>query len=174
MHLLSNPVLDLLMIFLAGYFLEGNGESHGTGFSLNLAAQGFSEREKPCRWQRGDITLGKFSLDLSKVLANGIDADITSDEPFFAKRFEIDSALVLDVILKLPAPLDEGRFRNFQVLGDPGKTPALSAKENKSLLSFSIIHNSRERDEGNPAAPPSADALGDRPLLSRRHHTSVF
>jgi hypothetical protein len=50
----------------------------------------------------------------------------------------------------------------------------LSAKENKSLLSFSIIHNSRERDEGNPAAPPSADALGDRSLLSRRHHTSVF
>ena len=78
----------------------------------------------------------------AELLADGVDPSVTSGQPFFLEGLDIDGALVLDLELEFPAPVDERGFGDFQVFGDAGEAPALSASEDELLLSFDISHSS--------------------------------
>lgn len=48
------------------------------------------------------------------------------------------SLLVLDLKLKLPAPIDDCAFADFQILGDASEAPGLRTEEDEASLDFDM------------------------------------
>ncbi len=129
------------MIFVFWDIVDGRGEFYFAGFALDLASQGFSQRKQASGGKRSDVATGKFRFDFAKLVADGVDADGSRGEPFFAERLLLNGFEVLDLEPMFAAPIDEGWARDIQLGHDFGIGPAGGAEGDETVLNLWVVHN---------------------------------
>jgi hypothetical protein len=137
---LGFPVLDLIVVFIAGDIFDGGREFENAGFAADLAPEGLGEDKELVCGQLSEVTGGELGFYFLELLAKVLHAAFAGGEPFFLELLDVDGALVLDFELKFAAPLDEGGFGDVQLLGNPREAAAFRAKEDESLLGLDVVH----------------------------------
>ena len=108
------------MEFVTGDFGDGAGEADRARGLLELAAQFLSQAVELCGGEVFNFPAGEFGLNLLELLAEPIDVVGDRREPFSGEGLEFDRAQILDLELKLAAPVDEGGLGDIQLGHEPG------------------------------------------------------
>jgi len=137
---LRAPVLGLGVEFFFGNLGDRCGELHWTGFTFDLASEGFGESKELASWQRSEVAFGQLGFHFLELLSQGRDAVFARGQPFFVQGFDVDGAVVLDLELKFAAPVDEGGFGDLEFVRDAGEAPTFGSEMNEALLGFDVIH----------------------------------
>jgi hypothetical protein len=145
------PVLDLIVVFILGNGVDGGGEPDAAGFGDDLPAQGIGQAIEPAGGDLGEVAGGQFGFDRFQLIGQGTRPGLAGGDELFLQSLELDGALIVNVVLELAAPVDDGGFADVQFRGDTSKAPPLRAELNEPLLCFLIFH-SRRRPTGKPAA----------------------
>ncbi len=137
------PVLDGLTGLIVAAELDTGAEERDAALAVEPAAELLSQGVEAGGGDRGQVTLGQLGLDPAQLLGEGFEPVLFRGEGLVYEVLPLDSAEVLNGMLVLAAPVDEGAFGDAELGGDAGKADASGAQLDEFLNRFLIFHKWR-------------------------------
>ena len=134
------PILDGLAGFIVATEFHAGAEEGGAALQVEAAPELFGHALEPGGGDGGQIALGQFGFEPAQLFRERLETFAFRGERAVHEVLPFDSPQVLDEMLVLAAPEDEGAFGDADLLGDAGEAHAFGAQLDKFLNGFLVFH----------------------------------
>ena len=134
------PVRNGLAGVIVPAKLDAGAEEDRAAFAVEAAAELFGHALEPGGRDRRQVALGQLSIEPTQLFGNGLEALLFRGEGVIHEILPLDGAQVLDKMLVLAAPEDEGAFGDAELVGDALEADTLGAQLDELLNRFLIFH----------------------------------
>lgn len=119
---------------------QARAEQCGAALPIKAAAELLSHALEPGGGDRCQVALGEFGIEAAQLLGKSFEPFVFGSEGAIREILPLDGAEVLDEMLVLAAPENEGALSHSELFGDASEADALGAQLNKFLNGFCVFH----------------------------------
>jgi hypothetical protein len=135
------PFLNSGARFIVAAELDAGAEAGGPAFAIKAAAKLLGHSHEARCGDGREIAPGEFGVEATQVVGKRLEALLFGSERFVHELLPLDGAEVLDEVLVLAAPEDEGAFGDAELFGDAAEAEAAGTQFNEPLNGILIFHN---------------------------------
>jgi hypothetical protein len=148
------PVLDRLAGFIVAGEFDAGAEEGRAALAVETAAELFGHGLEPRGGDRRQVALGQFGVEPAQLFGEDFEPLLFGSEGAVHEILPFDGPQVLDEMLVLAAPKNEGAFGDAELVSDALEADALGAQLDELLNGFLIFHLSLSgRRDSTPATP---------------------
>jgi hypothetical protein len=137
---LCMPILDGWAGFIVAVEFDAGAEEGRTAFAVEAAADLFGHALEPGGGDGGQVALGELGVEATQLFGEGLQPLLFRSEGMVREILPVDGPQILDEMLVLAAPEDEGAFGDTELVGDTLEADAFGAQLDKFLNRFLIFH----------------------------------
>jgi len=157
------PLLNGGAGFVVAAEFDAGAETGVAAFAIEAAAKLLGQGQEARRGDGREIASGELGIEPAQVIRERLEALLFGSERLVHELLPLDGAEVLDEVLVLAAPEDEGAFGDAELFGDAAEAEAAGTQFNEPLNGILIFHNKPY------VAGRKSRLTGTAPAFSREH-----